>query len=124
MYTLTFQNGECWIGGEPDNSKWNEIPDKPIKKIEYKISDNEIIFENYDAYNHLVERIKTFDGRNKIIKIYVMAKKDTSAYIFEFDLFKREVISRIANFGNEYYGKATTGWKTGIAEGKIYYYSK
>jgi hypothetical protein len=124
MYNLVFDNGECWQGGEPDHSKWNEIPNKPIKKIEYKICNREVIFENYESYNHVVERIHTFDGREKIIKIYVMARKGLNVYMFIFDLFTLEIIAEIKEFGKEYYGTATSGWKKGIENGETRFYSK
>ena len=55
MYKIIFEDGKKFIGGEPNSSKWLEIPNKPIKKLEYKLFGKTIILENYRAYNHIVK---------------------------------------------------------------------
>lgn len=116
MYKIIFEDLSEFIGGDLENSKWNEIPNKPIKKIEYSLLEKTAILENYEAYNHLVERVEfiLINNKPRINKILLMAKKNNTVYIFIFDLFTKEIYSEVHEFGKEYYGNFTTGWKLGI----------
>ena len=120
MYTIVFNDGEVWLGGEPQNSQWNEMPKKPIKKIEYNLLGHTMIFEGYEAYNHIVERASFLLTKSnmpeRISKIFVMAKKRNKIYTYLIDIFKNEIDTVCLEFGKEYYGKSTTGWKEGIQE--------
>ena len=119
-YKIIFSDNSIWKGGHYTNSKWNEIPtDKAIKKIEYNIGFGKptIILENYEAYNHLIEiNFGMFkDGLKKgIARIMLLTKKgqDTTKIIYDFELGK--IFLKEAEFGKEYYGKPTKGWKKGI----------
>ena len=114
MYKITFSDGEIWQGGSIENSKWNEMPIKPIQSLNYTLSNKIIILENYEAYNHLIERIYTLDGRQYTTKIILLAKKENNVFKFEFDFLKRKINFDILTFGKEYYGRSTSGWKQGI----------
>jgi hypothetical protein len=114
MYEIEFIDGEFWGGGLPENSRWNSIPKKPIKQIKYYLLNQPIVLNNYDAYNHLVEKISTFDGRQSITEVILMGKKGNRVDIIIFDLQKKQIYKQTKEFGKEYYGKPTSGWKLGI----------
>ena len=123
MYRITFKNEEVWMGGEPDNSNWNKMPNKPIKKIEYTLWGHTVIFEGYEAYNHLRENTHFFlkENQARISKVFLMAKKGNVVYSFVFDYFNKEIITTSAEFGKEYYGKDTKGWKEGLKDTETKY---
>lgn len=116
MYKIIFNDDTEFIGGEYNNSKWNEIPNKPIKKISYNLLNHTIIFEEYEAYNHLVEKVQFILNNNQaaIGKIFLMAKKNNIVYTIIFDLFNKKIYQETYEFGREYYGGSTSGWKQGI----------
>ena len=118
MYKIIFNDNEIWAGGEPINSKWNQMPDKPIKKIEYSLWGYTVTFEGYESYNHLKENTMFFlkENQARISKVFLMAKKGNIVYSFMFDYFSREIITTSAEFGKEYYGKNTKGWKEGLKD--------
>jgi len=118
MYTITHKDGQIWQGGSIERSLWNEMPIKPISKIEYTLFKHTLILENYESYNHLIEKTQSLlnDNRIKITRIILMAKKENRVYNFIFDLSDNEIKLEINEFGQEYYGKKTSGWKEGIED--------
>jgi len=123
MYRIIFNDGDIWLGSEPEQSNWKQMPNKPIKKIEYTLFNKKAIFEGYESYNHLVERTCFIFNNNKekINKVFLMARKKDSVYCFVFDLFAKEVYPSTYIFGKEYYGKPTSGWKEGLKDSSTYY---
>jgi len=117
-YYIQFQDGQVWQGGSIERSLWNEMPLKPISKIEYTLFKHTLILENYESYNHLIEKTQSLlnDNRIKITRIILMAKKENRVYNFIFDLSDNEIKLEINEFGQEYYGKKTSGWKEGIED--------
>lgn len=57
LYKVIFKDGTSHFGGPNiHDSRWLEIPDEPIKRLEYFISDGEgIILEGFEAYLCFVE---------------------------------------------------------------------
>jgi len=58
LFKIIFEDGsDPFYGGESiHSSRWLEIPDRPIKRLEYFISNGEgIILENFEAYFCFVE---------------------------------------------------------------------
>jgi len=123
MYKTFFEDNTEFIGGNPENSLWNKMPDKPIKKIEYSLLNHTAIFENYESYNHLAEKVEFIltNKKCRITKVLLMAKKNDIVYIFIFDLFLKKVYQDSYTFGKEYCGKSTTGWKKGLENLSTHY---
>ena len=110
MYKVVFEDNTVFIGGEPNDSKWNEMPDKPIKKIEYYLSKIPIVLENFEAYNHIIERVKFINRPGqRITKIILMGKKKSLVYQLIFDLKKKKMFQEKTLYNKQY-----TGWKIGI----------
>ncbi|HSG31995.1 MAG TPA: hypothetical protein VLB82_10670 [Thermodesulfobacteriota bacterium] len=61
LYTVTFTDGTTFEGGKDIyNSKWLDIPDKPIKCLEYSLGDDSTIkMYNKESYLCFVEAKKT-----------------------------------------------------------------
>lgn len=111
IYKILFEDGTYFEGGTWENSKWNEIPDKPIRVIAYQ----KLILENFEAYNHLVEHVvginQPLEGIRKTILMVAYGKK---VYKFTFDFIKKQIIKSEEEMGKEYNGTTTTGWKKGL----------
>lgn len=115
MYTVKFEDGSIFNGGDYKNSKWNEIPDKPIVTIAYKLHDKIIKLQGFDSYNHLVERVQFINRPGgKITKLILMAKAQEEVFQIIFDFQKKQTYQKKTKFGQEYMDKATSGWKVGV----------
>ncbi|MFH0805987.1 MAG: hypothetical protein V1901_03880 [Patescibacteria group bacterium] len=124
MYKIIFEDNTEFIGEDLQNSKWNEMPNKKIKKIEYSLLGKIVILENYEAYNHLIEHsiFILANQKPRINRILLMAKKDNRVYIFIFNLLNKELyIEKTCDFGKEYHGGSTIGWKQGLQSEIIKY---
>jgi len=118
-YKITHIDNSTFIGGEPNDSKWTFI-NKPIIKLEYKLGKRTIIFENYEAYNHVVERFQTIGskpGQCGICRLILMVKKRNQVLKVIYNFRKGRVTQEICKFGEEYRGKPHINWKRGIMNG-------
>jgi hypothetical protein len=115
MYKVYFIDGTEFQGGEPQDSKWNEIPDKPIQKLEYQLVKIPVILENFEAYNHIVEKVQFVNkAGNKITKLILMAKKRDKVYQLIYDFEKGKAFKAQTLWGKEYLNNPVTGWKKGV----------
>ena len=122
MYKVFFEDDSIFIGGAVENSHWNKMSDIPIKKIEYTLGNKTIILENYEAYNHIVERTAFIQtGRQVISKLILMTKQGNEVIKTIYDFIKCNFYPKLGLWGKEYNNKPTSGWKIGIKgkEGKI-----
>lgn len=120
MYKITFTDLIIFSGGNLQDSKWNEVPDdKKIAKLEYFTGDKTLVLENYEAYNHVVERVVFLqNGKSVVGKVILMAKKGQDVLKITYDFKKRKASSDLAIFGKEYRGRPHKGWKKGFVGGK------
>ena len=134
-YTITFEDGTEFVGGSPADSKWDSIPKKPIKQLEYRLTPMiGYLFKDFDAYNHLVERVKTVNASGELItKLVVMGAVANRVYQIILDS-QGNVFRTVVGAGKEYSpsckledGKfagwnnpkpLTVGWKTGAQRPK------
>jgi hypothetical protein len=116
MYTIYFEDGQVWQGGSIENSNWNDMPNKLIKRIDYSILDKHFSMEGFEAYNHIVERVQFVLNANKpkISKVILMGLTNGEVYKLIFNLNTMQITEEISYYGKEYYNKATTGWKSGL----------
>ena len=119
MYKIIFDDKTEFIGGEPDNSKWNDMPNKPIVELQYTFGGKTIYLKNYEAYNHQIKLgFLPFNNQKTIILaiiIMVLEKGNVGRIIFDFP--NKRIIKDIIPFGQEYNNKPASGWKRGIIEG-------
>jgi len=118
MYKVTFEDDTIFEGGSPTESKWNDMPKKRIKKLEYTIGNQTILMEGYEAYNHATERHYKVSKGVEIKILWLMVKKENDIMIIKYDLRTRRIDYDVAEWGKEWRGKPTSGWKLGIPKGK------
>ena len=131
MYKVIFVDGTTYECGNYYDNIWKSMPDKPIKQVNFVLPDgNLFVMHSYAAYNYIVEattdiyagaknsqnigkvvlRYQYFMGRkgDKVcsyrVSLYVPIKK-TAKYL------AGDITRRIYEFGKEYNGQPTTGWK-------------
>lgn len=116
MYKIYFTDGTTFEGGDIGNSKWNEMPDKFIKKLEYTLVKKTLVLENFYAYNHIVERVQFVNKEGaKITKLILMGTDALDKVMkITYDFDKQRVYQKLEILGQEYNGKPTTGWKKGV----------
>ena len=117
MYSVKFFDGSKFVGGGPDDSKWLKIPDKEILNINYTFGGRKLFVANYEEYNHQVEITMTFMGKlrgKRISKIAILGRQGPNVDVFTFDLMKGTLKLETREFGKEWNGGRTTGWKKGL----------
>lgn len=115
MYKVYFKDGEIFKGGNYKDSKWNDMPHKPIVKIKYTLVNKTLVLEGFDGYNHLVEKVQFVNktGR-KITRILLLGRVGGMVTRIIYDFQKNKVIQDSRLMGNEYNYKPTSGWKLGV----------
>lgn len=131
MYTVNFFDGTTFEGGNPSDSKWDEIPKKAITSIEYSLTPFITYrFADFDAYNHCVERVKGVNNSlNTITKVVIMGAVKNRVYQIVLDA-TGSVFQTTVAAGEEYSTQTkldangrfagwinpkplTSGWKSG-----------
>ena len=65
LYTIIFNDGTEFEGGNTLKTKWNDIPDKPIKSIVYNVPlGNRYIISDFKRIYHYIEALKDLNGDN------------------------------------------------------------
>lgn len=139
MYIVTFEDGTTFEGGEPVNSRWDDLPNKPIKSLLYMVTPVinhqaqtpiKYSFTDFEEYNHCVERVRGVNNSiDRIDKVIVMGRVKARVYQVVFDLKEGNVYQLVTVWGEEYSpqvrmldgefagwlnGKPLTGWKFGL----------
>lgn len=131
MYKVTFADNTIFEGGTPVNSLWSDLPNKPIQSIEYWVTDLHFLFENFEEYNHCVERIKGVNTPlETVTKAIIMGRVAQRVYQVVFDLKTGNTWQLVTVYGEEYSpqerfdlkgdfagwknGKSLSGWKQGL----------
>lgn len=125
MYDVTFEDGSVFHGAEPINSLWDELPNKPIKSISYWVNDSKFLLENFEEYNHCVERVRGVNVSMDIVsRAMIMGRIGSRVYQVVFDLRTGAVTRLVVPYGQEYSsqftmnhaheGKPLTGWRIGL----------
>lgn len=136
LFSIIFNDGTCFVGKDNYfNTGWREAPIKQIKRIFFRLPDGVyLMVEDFEKYNYFIEgtvdwmRIGGKKGIEKINQnipkieyFYIMGLKKgivTSYRITMFegeagkDKFKKgDITRREYQFGKEWNGGETTGWK-------------
>ena len=107
MYQVKFVDDTEFTGGEPENSMWDMLPNKPIKSILYWLNeDDKFLFSDMEEYNHMVEHQTVFQNgqpiRQDITRVIVMGRIKQRVYEIIYDI-KRGTLQRICvPYGQEY----------------------
>lgn len=118
-YKVFFEDNSKFFGGNPRNSKWDLIPNKPIKKLVYYLKAKRIELSGYEKYNIMTERIAIINGRGQFItKLFIMGNKEKETHQFIVDFQKKKFYKNKTLVNCEYKGKPVSGWKKGIKGSK------
>jgi len=120
MLSIKFEDGELI-----QNVPWLSLPNKPIKRITYDFDGKKIILEDYEEYNHLVEKVfNVLGGITQIRSVYLMGRKEGISYITRLDMLSKQIQRYKTEIDKEYSaipceplwinGRPSTGWKKGV----------
>ena len=116
MYKIIFEDNTIFQGGNPENSLWNKIPNKPIKKIVYKYKGKTITLEGYSSYCHIVKRGSALIGNfSGILEVMLMARTKKESQIYIWDLKNFMFYTATTKIDKEYNGNKVSGWKLGLS---------
>ena len=129
LYQVLFSDdNSIYKGGDSyKNTKWNDMPDKPIAQIAFTLPDGNILaLRGYNAFNHFIEATQDVYGSNKFTLRYqyLMGKRGNRVISFRISLFETkdskykigDITRREYEFGREYNNKPTKGWKKGVTK--------
>lgn len=113
MLTVKFTNGEI-----VQDSPWLSMPPEPIQRVKYVFQGKTVMMEGYEAYNHLVERYYALIGEGKGIRaIYLMGMSGKNVDVLSLNVITGHIKQERTLIGQEYNGRPSTGWKSGISVG-------
>jgi hypothetical protein len=100
LYEIIFVDNEKFIGGTLIETKWMQIPNKKIKKLNYNLPNRkQIILEDYDAYYHFVEATNDIMGSKKgqiqLEFTYLIGKKENEYKVHKINLKTNQVEIKI-----------------------------
>lgn len=126
MYIITYKDGVIFNGGEPENSRWNDIEQKSIQKIEYTLGNKTIVMSGYEMYNHIYEDGDICQGgdilsKKVLLNVVIMGLSGKLVTGVVFNLQKKRIESFQSPLGKEWNGGLTLGWKPGIPDGRPKY---
>jgi len=91
LFVIVFKDDSIFEGGNYQQTKWKEIPDKQIRSIFYRIPNGDhLILSGYDKYYHMIEVCEDLNGERKgevrLDFSYIMGKKDGYVRIYKINL--------------------------------------
>ena len=117
MYKIYFIDGTTFVDkNDITNSKWDNIPNKLIKRIDYELYGIKLKLDNFESYNHLIKHANVIIGRkfNGVVEVIMLAKQGENIRRFVYNLINSEFKEEIVNIDFQ----PSSGWKEGI-KGKI-----
>jgi len=126
VFQVIFEDNTVFKGGSSlFKTLWNEMPHKLIKRIFYRLPDNNhLCLSGYEKYFHMVEA--TMDlmgkekGKTKIEYAYIMGKKGNIVTSYRITLFHKkddrykvgDIVRRDFDISDKFIkGLNPTGWK-------------
>jgi hypothetical protein len=111
MLSIKFADGEL-IQIEKG---WNDLPNKPILRVKITIDNHVMMMENYESYNHLQEYCTNLLSGNKTLRNrYLLGRKGDKIKGIKYNYISNTFEEFECEFGKEYNGRPSTGWKEGI----------
>lgn len=102
MYKLRFTDDTEFIGGEPNESLWNQIPvGKSIASLQYSFLGVGFLFKGFEAYNHIVERVIVLNKNNplsrceEVSRAILLCKWQNRVYEVIYDLKAQKVFQQV-----------------------------
>ena len=117
LFNIFFNDGSNYQGGDYQNPKWLDIPDKPIRSIFYSLPLGDFLtLIGYEKYYHFCEVTKDLMGDKKgqiqLEFVYLIGKKGDNYRIYKISLKTGQVEIIDTNKGNELIEQFNPiGWK-------------
>jgi hypothetical protein len=122
LYELIFDDYTRYQGGTIESPKWRESPEKPILIFKLRLPTGDfLLIQGYEAYNFFVEAVDVVYGNagqesHRLNYMFLMGKKEGKVISYRINLDKigspvGDLTVRIFEFGKEYDGKPTSGWR-------------
>jgi hypothetical protein len=115
MYKVLFADGSEFSGGDIFESRWNEMPDKPIASLQYSLFGVSLALRGFEAYNHVLENViflnrprRIGKAGHTITRIILMGTWQGRIYEVIYDVIKTKVFQK-----SELFTKKYSGWKIG-----------
>jgi hypothetical protein len=119
MVSVKFSDGEL----VQFEKGWNDLPNKPILRVKITIDKHMLMMEGYEEYNHLQEYCMNIsNGSQSVRNRFLLGKKGDRVKAIIYNYIDDKIEEFEAEFGSEYYGRPSTGWKEGVKEGNIEYF--
>ena len=117
LYTVIFKDGSNFQGGNFSETKWTEIPNKPIKRIIYNLQTGDnLVLSGYESYFHMCEVTTDLSGKNKgktkLEYDYIMGKKNKIIVCYKTNLKTGNIERKIFDEKDNFIKKLNEqGWK-------------
>ena len=95
LFIVIFKDGSQFIGGTSYfETKWLEIPFKPIKRIFYRLPTGDYICLEGEKYFRMSEALKDITGKERgIVKLqydYIMVKRNNKVISYRITLINKD----------------------------------
>ncbi len=117
LYTIIFNDGSNFLGGNYMETKWTEIPNKPIKRIIYSLpTGDNLVLNGYEKYFHMIEATTDLSGKDKgetkLEYAYIMGKKEKIVICYKINIKTGNIERKIFNEKDNFIKKLNKqGWK-------------
>jgi hypothetical protein len=110
LFVIIFTDDSIFSGGNYQQTKWKEIPDKKIRSIFYRMPDGDhLILSGYEKYYHMIEVAQDIMGEKKgevrLEFSYIMGKKDGYIRIYKINLQNNNVEVKELKEDDDYINK-------------------
>ena len=120
LYEITFIDDSKFIGGTLSETKWMQIPDKPIKRFTYYVPNTKQVIceENFLRAYHYVEVCSDLSGDKKGITqleySYLIFEKEYEFECYKINLRTQKIENILLKKDNEMVNSLNPmGWKKG-----------
>lgn len=119
-YQLRFADGILFQGPSvlSGNPQWaDEHSTKAVERMSFRVGESLYHLEGFDAYNLFVEASQSFGGGSapaRIERVYFLAAKRGRVVRYCIDLRAKNLVIEALDWGKEYGGGKTRGWRPGI----------
>lgn len=117
LYTIVFDDDSIFKGGDLQNTKWLEIPDKKIRSIFYSLPiENILCLTNFKRIYHYIEVTEDIIGDKKgIVNLecsHLLIERNNEIIHYKIDLKNSNILVEMLNINDKYIlGLNPIGWK-------------
>ena len=117
LFTIIFKDSSSFLGGTFQETKWADIPNKPIKRIIYNLQTGDnLVLNGYDKFFHMIEATTNLSGKDKgITKLeyaYIMGRRNKIVICYKINLKTGNIERKIFDEEDNFVKKLNeNGWK-------------